>query len=245
MLRGLLADAEVAEMNAAVDAMTAGQDYSESVSYANGSPLMRGTRNIVRIVADALGIPDSTHFARAMEDAGYTPADELRESDVMSRDKLEQVLRNFLPPSRGSGLSDTEVSKVLAALPSTAAVEDGNAVRLGASRRDIGGLLSWPQPYCEPFRGLLCHPRLQPVLDTILGRGYRLDHGPSIIEMMDGCDGQILHGGAHERYTSGGFMEGYAFHAGHFYTGLTVVEVMLADEKLGDGGAHCNRLACL
>ena len=31
MLRGLLADAEVAEMNAAVDAMTAGQDYSESV----------------------------------------------------------------------------------------------------------------------------------------------------------------------------------------------------------------------
>ena len=128
MLRGLLADAEVAEMNAAVDAMTAGQDYTESVSYANGSPLMRGTRNIVRIVADALGITDSTHFARAMEDAGYTPADELRESDVMSRDKLEQVLRNFLPPSRGSGLSDTEVSKVLAALPSTAAVEDGNAV---------------------------------------------------------------------------------------------------------------------
>ena len=42
----------------------------------------------------------------------------------------------------------------------------------------------------------------------ILGRGYRLDHGPSVIEMSKGCDGQILHGGAHERFTNGGFMEG-------------------------------------
>ena len=81
-------------------------------------------------------------------------------------------------------------------------------MRLGSTRRDIGGLLQWPQPYCEPFRELLYHPRLGPVLDTILGRGYRLDHGPSVIEMSKGCDGQILHGGAHERFTNGGFMEG-------------------------------------
>jgi hypothetical protein len=231
----LLTEAEVAEMNTAVDVMTAGQEYTESVSYANGSPLMRGTRNVVRIVADVLGVPDSTLFLSAMEAAGYTPADELRQNEVMSRDELEQMLRNFVPPGRDSELSDVEVTAVLAALPTA---QDGSTVRLGATRRDIGGMLSWPQPHCEPFRRLLCHPRLQPVLDTILGRGYRLDHGPSIIEMTRGCDGQILHGGAHERFTSGGFMEGFTFHAGHFYTGLTVVEVMLADENLGDGGAY-------
>ena len=31
-------------------------------------------------------------------------------------------------------------------------------------------------------------------------------------------------------------MEGFHFHAGHFFTGLTVVEVMLHDERPGDGG---------
>lgn len=54
--------------------------------------------------------------------------------------------------------------------------------------------------------------------------------------MKKGSDGQMLHGVAHERFTSGGLMEGYAFHAGHFFTGLTVVEVMLNDEGPGDGG---------
>jgi hypothetical protein len=235
VLRGLLSAAEIDEMNAAVDQMTAGQDYTASASYANGSPMMRGTGNVARKVADALGVPDSTLLASAMEAAGYTPADDLRENDSMTLGALEQVLRRLVPPGRDSALSDEEVRAVLAAVP---AGEGDATVRLGATRRDIGGLLSWPQPFCEPFRGLLCHPCLQPVLDTILGRGYRLDHGPSIIEMEKGSDGQILHGGAHERFTSGGFMEGFTFHAGHFFTGLTVVEVMLADENPGDGGAQ-------
>ena len=43
-----------------------------------------------------------------------------------------------------------------------------------------------------------------------------------MLRMEQGCDGQALHGGAFERFTSGGFMEGYTFHAGHFYAGLTV-----------------------
>ena len=32
--------------------------------------------------------------------------------------------------------------------------------------------------------------------------------------MQSGGDGQTLHGGAHERYRAGGFLEGYQFHAG-------------------------------
>ena len=32
------------------------------------------------------------------------------------------------------------------------------------------------------------------------------------------------------------FLSADTFHAGHFFTGLTVVEVMLADEGPGDGG---------
>lgn len=54
--------------------------------------------------------------------------------------------------------------------------------------------------------------------------------------MRDGCDGHNLHGGAHERFSAHGFLEGYQFHAGRFFTGLTVVEIKLHDHREGDGG---------
>jgi hypothetical protein len=90
------------------------------------------------------------------------------------------MARLALPGDRR--LSEDEMTAVLAEQD-----DDGN-VQLSAGRYDIGGvtlngesrgMLQWPQPHCEPFREALYHPRLGPVLDTILGRGYRLDHGPS------------------------------------------------------------------
>ena len=56
-------------------------------------------------------------------------------------------------------------------------------------------MLAWDRPYCEPFRKLLVHPRIKPYLEEILGRGYRLDHGPGLIAMDAGCEGGLLHGG--------------------------------------------------
>ena len=75
----------------------------------------------------------------------------------------------------------------VAGRPHQVSAPDDGLLSVGCSNWRIGGQLEWPQPHCEPFRVLLCHPRLQPVLDTVLGRGYRLDHGPYVAIMRDGC----------------------------------------------------------
>ena len=50
----------------------------------------------------------------------------------------------------------------------------------------LEGMLAWQRPWCEPFRDLLVHPRIQPYLTEILGGDYRLDHGPSLVAMDKG-----------------------------------------------------------
>ena len=69
----------------------------------------------------------------------------------------------------------------------------GSEALEGTSRRkDLGGMLGWERPWCEPFRELLVHPKVKPYLDAILGAGYRLDHGPGLIAMDEGCEGGCL-----------------------------------------------------
>ena len=41
---------------------------------------------------------------------------------------------------------------------------------------------------------MLAHPKTIPHLNTILGEGWRLDHGPGLIAMDKGCSGGMLHG---------------------------------------------------
>ena len=47
----------------------------------------------------------------------------------------------------------------------------GNSAALQGStgRGDLGGLLSWPSPWGDPFRDMMAHPRLVPYLNEILG----------------------------------------------------------------------------
>ena len=116
-----------------------------------------------------------------------------------------------------------------------------------SNRKDLGGMLAWERPWCEPFRAMLVHPRVMPYLYVILGKGYRLDHGPGLIAMDKGCEGGTLHGGGVERPD---LSEAYFFKNGRIYCGLTVVEYLLADEGSGDGGvavvpgSHKANLAC-
>jgi hypothetical protein len=114
--------------------------------------------------------------------------------------------------------------------------EEGDVVRMGSTRTDMHGMLSWDKPYCEPFRKLLVNHKVTPFLTEILGPGYRMDHMPHVSIAKNGADGHNLHGGAAQRYKQGGFLEGYQFHAGQIYAGMVVCEFVLADEGPDDGG---------
>ena len=112
---------------------------------------------------------------------------------------------------------------------------EGASKTLGGTNKQkwMEGMLAWEQPYCEPFCELLIHPRIQPYLNTLLGRNYRLDHGPLVLAMDKGDGGHYLHGGGVERQD---FEQTYTFKFDQMFCGLTVVEFQLADEGPGDGG---------
>jgi ectoine hydroxylase-related dioxygenase (phytanoyl-CoA dioxygenase family) len=124
---------------------------------------------------------------------------------------------------------------------------DSEALAGTSRRRDLGGMLQWKKPWCEPFRHMLAHPGVAPYLNGILGEGYRLDHGPSLIAQDEGCEGGTLHHGGGEATN---FSLAYFFKDNRIYTGLTVAEYLLADENPGDGGvavipgSHKSNLSC-
>jgi hypothetical protein len=112
---------------------------------------------------------------------------------------------------------------------------EGESRTLGGSAKQkwMDGMLAWEHPWCEPFRDLLVHPRIQPYLAEVLDGTYRLDHGPLLIAMNKGEGGHFMHGGGVERQD---FSQTYMYQFGGIYCGLTVVEFILADEGPGDGG---------
>jgi ectoine hydroxylase-related dioxygenase (phytanoyl-CoA dioxygenase family) len=111
----------------------------------------------------------------------------------------------------------------------------GSSVLGGVEGRgDIGGMMAWPQPWCQPFRELLAHPVIMSVLVEILGDGFRLDHLYGIY-MTAGTEGFVLHGGG----VSNNFSSFYRYRNETIRCGLTVVSWQLTDVNEGDGGFAC------
>jgi len=112
----------------------------------------------------------------------------------------------------------------------------GGSAALAAEqgRGDIGGMLTWPKPWCQPFRDLLVHPSTTPVMLELLGDGFRLDHLYGIL-MTAGTEGHVLHGGG----TADDLTHFYRFHNGRMRCGLTVVSWQLTDADEGAGGFAC------
>lgn len=111
----------------------------------------------------------------------------------------------------------------------------GSAALAGKhGRGDLGGMLTWPKPWCEPFRALIDHPSITPHLLELLRDGLRLDHLYGIIT-VDGAEGHVLHGGG----TADDLTHFYQFHDGRMRCGLTVVSWALSDVGPGDGGFAC------
>ena len=125
----------------------------------------------------------------------------------------------------------------------------GNSATLKGTtgRGDLGGLLGWDQPWCEPFREMLCHPRVVPYLNCIVGPGYRLDHNGGLISMRKGAEGHTLHGSSGPGFDPHQY---YIFKNGQMHNGLTVAAWQLSDVNPGDGGlclipgSHKGNYAC-
>jgi len=94
-------------------------------------------------------------------------------------------------------------------------------------------MVTWPEPWCQPFRHLLAHPKLIPYLNTLLGRGWKLDHLAEVLSMKPGSQGLTLHGhGSHDFNGS----RHYVYQNGRMRSGLTNCQFYLTDVNPGDGG---------
>lgn len=104
----------------------------------------------------------------------------------------------------------------------------------GPVRRGIfTGMLSWEKPWCLPFRDLLAHPKNVPYLDTLLGRGWKMDHSPFMLTGGKGTEGLRIHGATSARFNGSAY---YTFANGMMRCGMIVCQFQLANVVEGDGG---------
>ena len=101
-------------------------------------------------------------------------------------------------------------------------------------RGDIGGILNWPQPWCQPFRDLLSHPPALRYMLDLIGNGFRYANANGIT-MTAGAEGCVLHGGDVVRPNTHLFR----FRNGRFWNSLVGVCYQLTDIGPGDGGFVC------
>ena len=101
------------------------------------------------------------------------------------------------------------------------------------SIRTASGMLTWEKPWCQPFRDLMAHPKAIPYLNSLFGRGWRLEGGPSMIMARKGCGGHGLHGYTSRQYDGA---QCYVYANGQFRTGMTLFQYQLRDIEEGKGG---------
>ncbi len=111
---------------------------------------------------------------------------------------------------------------------------DSSSLTGDKGRGDLGGMLTWDKPHCDPFRDMMVHPKLTPYLEYLLGPGFRLE-ALSAITMDKGAEGFWFHEGGEPFDRSRGFI----YRNGRMYTGMTNAAVQLADVGPGDGGFAC------
>ena len=137
-------------------------------------------------------------------------------------------------------LSDDEIKILNEALDAnqdkrqedTASAAGGNLD--GSQLRGLyNGMLTWDQPWCQPFRNLLTHPKIIPYLNTMLGRGWKMDHDPFIFTSTLGTEGLRLHGSGNVTFNGSRF---YKYQNGQMRCGLINCQYQLTDVDPGDGG---------
>jgi phytanoyl-CoA dioxygenase PhyH len=112
---------------------------------------------------------------------------------------------------------------------------DSTSLKGEMQRGVLYGMMQWEHPWCEPFRELLAHPKAVPYLNTMLGRGWRLDHSPVVFYAREGTEGLKLHGPGHNFDGA----QYYTYKNGMMRCGMVSFQYQLADINPGDGGFCC------
>jgi len=175
--------------------------------------------------------------------------------EMSDRDKFLFDVQGFLVVP--GVLSEDEVERLNAAVDANRdrirddrnAHTDGSQTLAGSGkRRTLNDLLTLEQPWCQPFRDLLVHPKLVPYLNTMLGPGWRMDHAPQMFFAEPGAEGLALHGagaGVAEIWDRdhpgfGGqapdLARTYQYANGQMRCGLLSIEFHLSPNEEGHGG---------
>ena len=142
------------------------------------------------------------------------------------------VVRNALLPEQVEALNDALDANRDKRKDDTAS--STSAALKGTQLRGLyEGMLSWDQPWCQPFREVLANPRIIPYLNTLLGRGWKMDHSPFIFTSGGGTEGLRLHGYGQAEFNGSRF---YHYQNGAMRCGLINCQYQLTDVNPGDGG---------
>jgi hypothetical protein len=113
---------------------------------------------------------------------------------------------------------------------------DAEALVGSHGRADTGELMSWPEPYCNPFRRLLTHLPTVRILLDLVGAGFHHSSANGIV-MDAGAEGHTLHGGGGGPGSRASWTYTCDKH-GNIECNLITVMYQLADINPGDGGVR-------
>eukprot|EP01043_Picozoa_sp_COSAG02_P001410 COSAG02_NODE_30_length_50867_cov_66.594331_17_plen_282_part_00 len=178
VIKNVLSEEEVDELNAAIDHYLPIVQPQAHASMAPNAPAMMGESNVNVKIATRLsqlrGIEaiSAGEVLEQLKGAGFPPQNAERDTKgrakVADADALAAALAVIT--LGGVALSDTEQ----AAAMEVADPNDAGEIRMGVGRTDLGGMLQWEHPWCDPFRRLLVNEAVKPYLLTLLGSGYRM-----------------------------------------------------------------------
>lgn len=96
--------------------------------------------------------------------------------------------------------------------------------------------LQLPEPDSNPFRELVLNGVARRYLDSLLGRGWRLDSAPEIIISDNGAEGMCLHGSGQRWFSP---ITYYSYANDVIRCGMVTLEYALTGAGKGDGGFAC------
>jgi hypothetical protein len=146
------------------------------------------------------------------------------------------VVRNILTPEEVARLNEAiDANREKMTDTEGTYLGDSTTLRGQAQRGVLYGMMEWEHPWCQPFREMLAHPKAVPYLNTMLGRGWRLDHSPVVFYARSGTEGLKLHGPGHNFDGA----QYYAYKNGVMRCGMVSFQYQLSDINPGDGGFCC------